>query len=37
MKAPRLGCERPAGEHDNLEFADYLDSLLSIQSEDLIF
>lgn len=20
MKTPRLGCERPAGEHDKLEF-----------------
>lgn len=21
MKTPRLGCERPAGEHDKLKFA----------------
>ena len=23
MKAPRLGCEKPAGENDKLEFVDF--------------
>ena len=26
MKAPRLGCERPAGEHDKLELGGLLHS-----------
>ena len=27
MKTPRLGCERPAGEHDKLEFVRFSSAL----------